>query len=130
MDRAQLHDLLSRVQSGALAIDQALDILKTLPFEDLGFARVDHHRALRKGFPEVILGQGKTAQQISAIAQRLVTHGQPALITRLDEQKAQEVRVAFPDFRYYPDARLGAVGEPLVPPIGQGTILVISAGTA
>jgi len=130
MDRARLHDLLSRVQSGALDIDQALEVLKTLPFEDLGFARVDHHRALRKGFPEVILGQGKTAQQIGAIAQRLVAHGQPALITRLDEQKAQEVRVALPTLRYYPDARLGAVGESPVPPVGQGTILVISAGTA
>jgi len=130
MDRARLHDLLSRVQSGALDIEQALEVLKTLPFEDLGFARVDHHRALRKGFPEVILGQGKTARQISAIAQRLVTHGQPALITRLDEQKSQEVQAALPALRYYPDAHLGAVGESPIPPAGQGTILVISAGTA
>ena len=130
MDRAYLHDLLSRVQSGTLAIDQALDILKNLPFEDLGFARVDHHRALRKGFPEVILGQGKTARQIADIAQRLVTHGQHALITRLDEQKAQEVRTTLPALRYYPDGRLGALGEPPIPPVGQGAILVISAGTA
>ncbi len=130
MDRAYLHDLLSRVQSGTLAIDQALDILKNLPFEDLGFARVDHHRALRKGFPEVILGQGKTARQIADIAQRLVTHGQHALITRLDEQKAQEVRTILPALRYYPDGRLGALGEPPIPPVGQGAILVISAGTA
>jgi pyridinium-3,5-biscarboxylic acid mononucleotide synthase len=130
MDRAYLHDLLSRVQSGTLAIDQALDILKNLPFEDLGFARVDHHRALRKGFPEVILGQGKTARQIADIAQRLVTHGQHALITRLDEQKAQDVRAIIPALRYYPDGRLGALGEPPIPPVGQGTILVISAGTA
>ncbi len=130
MDRARLHDLLSRVQSGALDIDHALDLLKTLPFEDLGFARVDHHRALRKGFPEVILGQGKTVQQITDIAQRLLAHGQPALITRLDEQQAQEVRAILPALRYYLDGRIGAVGEPPVPPVGQGTILVISAGTA
>jgi len=89
MDRARLHDLLTRVQSGALDIDAALALLKTLPFEDLGFARVDHHRALRKGFPEVILAQGKTARQIAEIAQRLVARGQHALITRLDEPKAQ-----------------------------------------
>lgn len=130
MDRTRLHDLLTRVQSGALDIEQALAVLKTLPFEDLGFARVDHHRALRKGFPEVILGQGKTARQIAEIAQRLVAHGQHALITRLDEQKAQEVRAHLPEFRYYPDSRLGALGEPPIPPAGQGTILVIAAGTA
>src|SRR5262245_45117281 len=130
MNRTRLHDLLSRIQSGALDIDHALDLLKTLPFEDLGFARVDHHRTLRKGFPEVILGQGKTVRQITDIAQRLLAHGQPALITRLDEQQAQEVRVTLPALRYYPDGRIGAVGEPLVPPVGQGTILVVSAGTA
>src|SRR5262245_3764149 len=130
MDRAYLHDLLSRVQGGTLAIDQALDILKTLPFEDLGFARVDHHRALRKVFPVVILVQGQTARQIADIAQRLVTYGQHALITRLDEQKAQEVRTTLPALRYYPEGRLGALGEPPIPPVGRGTILVVSAGTA
>jgi len=130
MDRARLYDLLSQVQSGTLEIGRALDLLKTLPFEDLGFARVDHHRALRKGFPEVILGQGKTAHQIGEIAQRLVANGQQALVTRLDEQKAQEVRVAVPALRYYPDGRIGALGSPPVPPAGQGTILVVSAGTA
>ena len=130
MDRARLHDLLTRVQSGALDIDAALALLKTLPFEDLGFARVDHHRALRKGFPEVILAQGKTARQIAEIAQRLVARGQHALITRLDEPKAQEVRATLSELRYYPDGRLGALGEPPVPPAGQGLILVISAGTA
>lgn len=130
MDRARLHDLLSRVQSGALGVEQGLDLLKTLPFEDLGFARVDHHRALRKGFPEVILGQGKTARQIIAIAQRLISTGQPVLVTRLNEQKAHEVRSALPALRYYPDGRLAAVGEPPAPPAGQGTILVVSAGTA
>jgi len=130
MDRTRLHDLLSRVRSGTLDIDQALDTLKVLPFEDLGFARVDHHRALRKGLPEVILGQGKTARQIAEIAQRLVSHGQHALITRLDEQTAQEVRLTLPALRYYPDGRLGALGEPPMPPAEQGTILVVSAGTA
>lgn len=130
MDRARLYDLLTRVQSGTLEIDRALDFLKTLPFEDLGFARVDHHRALRKGFPEVILGQGKTAHQIGEIAQRLVANGQQALITRLDEQKAQEVCAAVPALRYYPDGRIGALGGTPIAPMEQGTILVVSAGTA
>ncbi|MBI3756789.1 MAG: nickel pincer cofactor biosynthesis protein LarB [Deltaproteobacteria bacterium] len=130
MDRARLYDLLTRVQRGEATVEQALDALRTLPFEDLGFARVDHHRALRKGFPEVILGQGKTARQIIEIAQRLVAHGQQALITRLDEHKAQEVRNAMPTLRYYPDGRVGALGEPPTPLAGQGTILIVSAGTA
>jgi len=130
MDRTRLHELLTRVQSGALDVDHALDQLKTLPYEDLGFARVDHHRALRKGFPEVIFGQGKTARQIVEIAQRLVTNGQHALITRLDEQKALEVHAALPAFRYYADGRVGALGEPPQPPPEGGTILVVCAGTA
>lgn len=130
MDRARLHELLSQVRDGTLDIERALETLRNLPFEDLGFARVDHHRALRKGFPEVIFGQGKTARQISEIAQRMVTNGQHALITRLDEAKAQDVRAALPTLRYYPDARIGALGTPPVPPADQGTILIVAAGTA
>ena len=130
MDRARLHELLTQVRDGTVDIEHALDTLKTLPFEDLGFARIDHHRALRKGFPEVIFGQGKTARQISEIAQRIVANGQHALITRLEEQKAQEVRASIPALRYYPDGRIGALGEPPVPPADQGTILVVAAGTA
>src|SRR5215203_3346142 len=124
MDRARLHNLLAQVRDGTVDVDQALDALKTLPFEDLGFARVDHHRALRKGFPEVIFGQGKTARQIVEIAQRLVMNGQHALITRLDEQKALEVHAALPAFRYYADGRVGALGEPPQSPPEGGTILV------
>lgn len=130
MDRARLHELLSQVRDGTVDVERALETLRTLPFEDLGFARVDHHRALRKGFPEVIFGQGKTARQISEIAQRMVSNGQHALITRLDEAKAQEVRAALPALRYYPDAHIGALGTPPVPPADQGTVLIVAAGTA
>jgi pyridinium-3,5-biscarboxylic acid mononucleotide synthase len=130
MDRVRLHELLTQVRDGTVDVEHALDTLKTLPFEDLGFARIDHHRALRKGFPEIIFGQGKTARQISEIAQRIVANGQHAMITRLDEQKAQEVRVSIPALRYYPDGRIGALGEPPTPPVDQGTILVVAAGTA
>jgi hypothetical protein len=130
MDRSRLFDLLSQVQNGAVGVDQALEALRTLPFEDLGFARVDHHRALRKGFPEVILGQGKTARQIAAIAQSMRTQGQRVLITRLEESQARAVRVILPELRYHEDGRLGVLGESPVPPAGQGAILVVSAGTA
>ena len=75
MDRERLADLLAAVQRGACPVDEALERLRTLPYEDLGFARVDHHRGLRNGFPEVVFGQGKTPEQIVAIAERLVGRG-------------------------------------------------------
>ena len=130
MDPTRLRELLSRVQSGTVSVESALDTLKTLPFEDLGFARVDHHRALRKGFPEIVFGQGKTTQQIIEIARRLVEQGHYALITRLSADKAQDVQTVLPDLQYYPDGCLGALGVPPEPPPGQGAICVVSAGTA
>lgn len=130
MDQDQLRDLLSQVQQGRLAVDQAIEALRTLPFENLGFARIDHHRTLRKGFPEIIFGQGKTTSQIAAIAQRLVANSQQALITRLEADKAEGLRAALPALRYYADARIGALGESPSPLPEQGTILIAAAGTA
>ncbi len=130
MITSHLKDLLTRVQKGTLTVEEALESLKILPFEDLGFAKIDHHRALRKGFPEVILGQGKTPGHIIEIAKRLVERGQQALITRLDEEVAAKVSQALPGLRYYRDGRLASLGEPPVPPARQGIILVVSAGTA
>ena len=129
MTRDRLAEMLTQVQQGVLPVEQALEQLKQLPFEDLGFARIDHHRALRKGFPEVIWGPGKTSQQITAIASRLVENGQPALITRLDEKKAQEVQTSLSALVYYPEARIGALGERPTPKMSM-SILVIAAGTA
>src|SRR5512145_477337 len=122
MHYRRLESLLKKFHSGKASMEETIATLKSLPFEDLGFARVDHHRALRKGFPEVIFGQGKTARQISEIAQRIVANRQHALVTRLDEPKAQEVRVRLPALRYYPDARIGALGEPPAPTADQGVI--------
>ena len=130
MDHTRLHDLLSRVKNGQVAVEQAVEALKTLPFEDLGFARVDHHRALRTGVPEVILGQGKTAAQIAAIAQRLVATGQHVLVTRLDADKAAAVHTLVPALRYYAAGRVAALGQSPSPPPEQGTLLVVAAGTA
>ena len=125
----RLAEMLTQVQQGVLPVEQALERLKHLPFEDLGFARIDHHRTLRKGFSEVIWGPGKTSRQIAAIASRLVENGQPALITRLDENKAREVQTSLPALLYYPEARLGALGAQPIPAT-QLSILVIAAGTA
>ena len=129
MTRERLVEILTQVQQGALPVDRALGLLKQWPFEDLGFARIDHHRALRKGFSEVIWGPGKTSQQIAAIASRLVENGQPALITRLDENKAQEIKISLPALVYYPEARIGALGKQPIPRT-RLSILVIAAGTA
>ena len=129
MTRERLVEILTQVQQGALPVDRALGLLKHWPFEDLGFARIDHHRALRKGFSEVIWGPGKTSQQIAAIASRLVENGQPALITRLDENKAQEIKISLPALVYYPEARIGALGKQPIPRT-RLSILVIAAGTA
>jgi NCAIR mutase (PurE)-related protein len=90
----QLRKVLEQVREGALSLDQALERIKHLPFEDLGFARVDHHRHLRVGFPEVIFGQGKTSEQIAAIAERLRDAGHGVLVTRLAGNVAAELAVS------------------------------------
>jgi NCAIR mutase (PurE)-related protein len=126
----RLRQLLEQVQAGALGADAALERLRTLPFEDLGFAKVDHHRALRKGLPEVVFGAGKTAAQIVDIARRLHDSHHNVLITRLDPDTAANVRVEIPSLRYEPHARLAAlVGTP-VAITGRGTVLVVCAGTS
>src|SRR5688572_8930575 len=89
--------LLERVRSGALQPEAALQELETLPFADLGYAKVDHHRALRQGLPEVIFGQGKTPDQIIGISRRLLEAGQNVLVTRLAPDAAPSVLAAVPE---------------------------------
>ena len=91
MDQDQLRGLLEQVRAGAVDIDAALDRLRHLPFEDLGFAKVDHHRALRHGIPEVIFGKGKTPDQVSAITQSLVNRAPNVLITRATLETAERI---------------------------------------
>ena len=83
MERRRLHELLAAVQRGECAIDDALERLRNLPYEDLGFAKLDHHRALRNGFPEVVLGEGKSPEQVIAIAERMAATSTNVLVTRL-----------------------------------------------
>ena len=130
MDRRQLADLLAAVQRGACPIDEALARLRALPFEDLGFAQLDHHRALRNGFPEVVLGEGKTTEQLVAIAERLTAAGGNVLVTRLGPQAAEGLLAAVPGVEYHAIARLAFRRAQPVVPSGRGTVLVISAGTA
>jgi NCAIR mutase (PurE)-related protein len=93
------------VQGGALSTDEALARLRRLPFEDIGFAALDHHRALRGGFPEVVLGEGKTTAQVVAIAERLAAGSDRLLITRVDAETYRALKERLPDARYHADAR-------------------------
>jgi len=130
MDPGRLKTLLERVRAGELDIDEAMRELGDLPFRDLGFANVDHHRALRGGFPEVVLGLGKTAEQIAAIVAELARGGVNVLATRVDAQKAAHVLAAVPGARYEEGARAIVVEQQPIAETGRGTVLVVSAGTS
>jgi len=130
MNPTRLRDLLRHVESGSVSVDDALEQLKAMPFEDLGFAKVDHHRSLRLGLPEVIYGEGKSTAQIVAIATRMQQQGANVLVTRLDEVKAAEFLSAFPGARYEAHARLATVLTHPSEIVGRGRIVVASAGTS
>jgi hypothetical protein len=130
MDRKQLADLLAAVGSGACSVEEALGRLRAWPYEDLGFAKIDHHRDLRNGFPEVILGEGKAAEQMIAIAARLAASGSNVLVTRLAPEAAAELVAALPGFEYDRVARLAVRRARAVEAVGRGPVLVVSAGTA
>lgn len=129
MEQKEVRALLEQVAAGSVNVDEAMLKLKEAPFEDMGFAKVDHHRALRQGIAEVIYGAGKTAEQIVKIANAMLEHGQSAiLITRLSEDTAGQVGEALP-LKYDKVSRIGIVGE--VPePDGVGTIVVATGGTS
>jgi len=122
--------LLQEVAGGSLEPGQALQQLKRLPYEDLGFARVDHHRVLRRGFPEVIFGQGKTPAQIAPIARALHQQGAAVLVTRVDPAKAAQVHEQFPELIYHPECGCLSLPANAPPRPGKGVVVVISAGTS
>jgi pyridinium-3,5-biscarboxylic acid mononucleotide synthase len=130
MNRRSLEDLLERVRRGEVAVGAALDSLRDLPFAELTFAKPDLHRDLRTGHSEVILGSGKTATEIAAIAERLSAHGHNVLVTRLARNDADAVRALVPAFRYEEEARLAVLEVSPVPISGKGVILVVTAGTS
>jgi NCAIR mutase (PurE)-related protein len=127
MDQDQLRALLEEVRGGAVDIDAALERLRHMPFEDLGFAKVDHHRALRHGMPEVIFGQGKTPDQISSIAGALQARSQNVLVTRIDPLVAARLCQEHPEAEYFPAARSLRVWRDRTIR-GKGKIAVVCAG--
>ncbi len=129
MDERALRELLERVRSGDSGVDEALGALRRLPFDDMGFAHLDTHRALRAGFPEVVFCQGKAPEQAAAIIARLAEGPGPVLATRAAPELYERVLAAVPDARYHALARAIVVErEPL--PRRPGSIMVICAGTA
>jgi len=133
MTPQELQQLFADVGKGTTAPDEGarrvLDAMRAAPFEDLGFARVDTHRHLRQGFPEVILGEGKTPAQIAAIAQRIAGGGHSLLVTRAHTDAFEAVRAVVPDATYHQDARAITASRGEIAP-GIGTVLVVCAGTS
>jgi NCAIR mutase (PurE)-related protein len=130
MTENKIREILDLVASGGLSADHALDRLKHLPFEDLGFARLDHHRGLRRGLPEVIFGEGKSADQIAAIAKRMAAAGVNLLVTRLAPDKARLLKRKLRALDYRPDAQIGMIIREQPNPRTHGTVMVLSAGTS
>src|SRR3954469_13226480 len=130
MDPKQIHKLLERVQRGDATVDDAVRELADLPYKDLGFARVDHHRHLRTGFPEVVLGLGKTAEQIGRILAELARTGANVLATRVPDSHVAEIVRHCPSALYRPEARAMVVEQAPIAELGRGTVLIVAAGTS
>jgi len=130
MRRDRVRSLLESVADGSVPIDAALNSLALEPVESLGFATIDHHRALRQGFPEVVYGEGKTPEQIREIATRIVARGDGVLVTRISDEAAETLRRALPDIEINAVARTAhAAGREPVSR-GTGTVAVVTAGTS
>jgi len=129
MDPLRLESLLNEVRDGRTPVGDALDRLKDLPFEDLGFAKLDHHRALRTGMPEVIFAAGKTASQVSAIFARMAQAGGNVLATRASDEMWHAVQAAVPHAEHHPTARCITLSQTPAP-AGKGTVGVVCAGTS
>ncbi len=129
MQTEHLRKILDEVASGKRSIDQALEDLRDLPYEDLGFARLDHHRTLRTGVPEVVFGQGKTPEQVIRIVERFVERSGRAIVTRISPQAVEAVRASYPQAHYDDIARMLTVGEFPTPEAGPYAAIV-SAGTS
>lgn len=130
MDPDGLKKLLESVAAGSVAVEEAMGRLKQLPYENLTYARVDHHRSLRKGFPEVVFGQGKTAEQILGIVTAMVTHGDTVMVTRLSPEKAAHLKREYPEAVYHREAKILVHDNRSAVREEKGAILVIAAGTS
>jgi len=130
MDKNLLIKLLESVAQGRVSAEDGAEKLQHIAYEDITYAHIDHHRSLRKGFPEVIFGEGKTADQIAGIMEKMMDQENIILVTRTNQQKAEIVLSRFPQAVYHADARMIVMELNPVPVQGRGLILIISAGTS
>ena len=129
MNPKKIEKVLDRLSKGECTVGEALEHLRTLPYDDLGFAKLDHHRELRKGIPEAIYSPGKTDRQIIDIAARTLSREDEAVFTRITEKQYQKLRDKLgPKVKWYPEARIVTVGVAKKPNVGK--VLVITAGTS
>jgi NCAIR mutase (PurE)-related protein len=126
----KLEEMLLGFRNGSKDMSEVLEYLEKLPYEDLCFAKVDHHRCLRRGQPEVIFGAGKTADQIAAVAESMAGFGTNVLVTKVDEQKARAVMERIPGMVYHDRARALTLKVDGTEPVPEGTIHVICAGSS
>ena len=124
-----MRQLLLEVKSGTLTLEEALQTLRELPYQDLGFAKLDHHRSLRRGFPEVILGEGKTHEQLATIAKEMANRTARLLITRASPEGYAQVKKAVPQASYHPLARIIVVNS-AKKQRGNPGVAVLTGGTA
>ena len=129
MDPQKLRSLLEQVRDGGVSPDDALGHLSHMPFEDLGFAKIDHHRGLRHGMPEVILGRGKTSAEVRAISERLLEHSKNLLVTRADEEMFEAVQELDASAEYFPRSKSLRVWRDRTL-LGKSKIAVLCAGTS
>ena len=129
MDRARIESLLNEVREGRMAVNDAVDRLKDLPFEDIGFAKLDHHRSLRTGMPEVIFAAGKTVEQVAAIFVRMANAGGNVLATRATREMFEAVHAVEPRAEFHETARAITLMQANTIP-GKGSIAVVCAGTS
>jgi NCAIR mutase (PurE)-related protein len=125
----QLEELLVKVQKGELSPKDALKTLKDFPYQDLAFAKIDHHRELRRGYPEIVFGEGKTDDQILKIAKAILKKGSNLLITRVEPKIYKKIKQQVPEARYNSLARAVSLKQK-DPPLGKGRIAIITAGTS
>jgi hypothetical protein len=130
MNKNKLLNILESVSNGQVSVQAAAKELSHYQTEDINFANIDHHRSLRKGFPEVIFGEGKTADQIISIMDRIITQESIVIATRINPEKAIQITARFSSAIYHSDARMIILEKTALPKKGRGYIMVISAGTS
>ncbi len=130
MNQDILKDLLDSLSHGRITVDETLDRLKNLFYEDIELACIDHHRSLRRGTSEIIFGEGKQTEDLIKIITAMTNQKEDVLVTRLSRQKALKIQAEFPDSVYHKRAKALTLIQNKISPSGRGDILVISAGTS